>query len=126
MEIEIALRTHGIPHTWPEEVTKEVAGLGEQVPEKAKEGRIDLRALPLVTIDGEDARDYDAVFCEAKRGGGWRLWLRHRGRIRLCEARHGAGCRSLSARQLRLFPRVRGAHAAGGALQRPLLPEPAG
>lgn len=53
MEIEIALRTHGIPHTWPEEVTKEVAGLGEQVPEKAKEGRIDLRALPLVTIDGK-------------------------------------------------------------------------
>ena len=76
MEIEIALRTHGIPHTWPEEVTKEVAGLGEQVPEKAKEGRIDLRALPLVTIDGEDARDFDdAVFCEAKRGGGWRLWV---------------------------------------------------
>ena len=76
MEIEIALRTHGIPHTWPEEVTKEVAGLGEQVPEKAKEGRIDLRALPLVTIDGEDARDFDdAVYCEKKRGGGWRLWV---------------------------------------------------
>ncbi|MFM4703202.1 ribonuclease R [Aeromonas bivalvium] len=76
MEIEIALRTHGIPHTWPEEVTKEVAGLGEQVPEQAKEGRIDLRSLPLVTIDGEDARDFDdAVFCQAKKSGGWRLWV---------------------------------------------------
>ncbi|MFL9599053.1 RNB domain-containing ribonuclease, partial [Aeromonas veronii] len=63
-----------IPHTWPEEVTQEVAGLGEQLPEKDKEVRIDLRALPMVTIDGEDARDFeDAVFCEAKRGGGWRL-----------------------------------------------------
>ncbi|MGL5949201.1 MAG: ribonuclease R [Aeromonas sp.] len=76
MEIEIALRSHGIPHTWPEEVSKEIAHLGEQVPEEAKVGRIDLRALPLMTIDGEDARDFDdAVFCQAKKSGGWRLWV---------------------------------------------------
>lgn len=76
MEIEIALRNHGIPHTWPEAVTKEIASLTEDVPEKAKAGRIDLRALPLITIDGEDARDFDdAVFCEKKKGGGWRLWV---------------------------------------------------
>lgn len=48
----------------------------EEVPEEAKQGRVDLRALPLVTIDGEDARDFDdAVYCEAKKGGGWRLWV---------------------------------------------------
>ncbi|CAH0534605.1 Ribonuclease R [Vibrio stylophorae] len=76
MEIDIALRTHDIPHTWPEAVEKQVKDLTEEVPEEAKKGRVDLRELPLVTIDGEDARDFDdAVFCEKKKGGGWRLWV---------------------------------------------------
>ncbi|OOE82677.1 ribonuclease R [Salinivibrio sp. PR6] len=76
MEIEIALRTHDIPHQWPDAVLKQVKNLSEEVPEKAKEGRVDLRDLPLVTIDGEDARDFDdAVYCERKRSGGWRLWV---------------------------------------------------
>ncbi|MFR9719808.1 ribonuclease R [Aeromonas diversa] len=76
MEIEIALRNHGIPHTWPEAVTQEIVNLTDEVPEKAKLGRVDLRTLPLVTIDGEDARDFDdAVFCEKKKSGGWRLWV---------------------------------------------------
>ncbi|UAB70075.1 ribonuclease R [Vibrio sp. SCSIO 43132] len=76
METQIAIRTHQIPDVWPEEVEKQIAGLGEHVPENAKQGRVDLRDLPLVTIDGEDARDFDdAVYCEAKRGGGWRLWV---------------------------------------------------
>ncbi|TQI78421.1 RNAse R [Serratia fonticola] len=76
MAVDIALRTHEIPHTWPPQVEKQVADLSEQVPESAKKGRVDLRALPLVTIDGEDARDFDdAVYCEKKRGGGWRLWV---------------------------------------------------
>ena len=76
METQIAIRTHQIPHEWPEEVNQQVANLGEEVPEEAKEGRVDLRQLPLVTIDGEDARDFDdAVFCEKKKSGGWRLWV---------------------------------------------------
>jgi ribonuclease R len=76
MAVDIALRTQEIPHVWPPQVEKQIADLGEQVPEEAKKGRIDLRQLPLVTIDGEDARDFDdAVFCEKKRGGGWRLWV---------------------------------------------------
>lgn len=56
MAVDIALRTHEIPHTWPPQVEKQVADLSEQVPEAAKKGRVDLRKLPLVTIDGEDAR----------------------------------------------------------------------
>jgi len=76
LAVDMALRTHEIPHTWPEEVEKEISKLKEEVPEAAKKGRVDLRELPLVTIDGEDARDFDdAVYCEKKRGGGWRLWV---------------------------------------------------
>lgn len=74
METQIAIRTHQIPHEWPQEVEKQIANLGEEVPEEAKVGRVDLRELPLVTIDGEDARDFDdAVYCEAKKK--WRLAL---------------------------------------------------
>ncbi|MFD1009222.1 ribonuclease R [Oceanisphaera ostreae] len=76
MEINIALRTHGIPHVWPEEVKQEIASLTEDVPEEAKVGRRDLRDLPLVTIDGEDARDFDdAVYCQPNEAGGWHLWV---------------------------------------------------
>ena len=76
MAVDMALRTHEIPYTWPPAVEKQVSVLKEQVPEEAKAGRVDLRDLPLVTIDGEDARDFDdAVYCEKKRGGGWRLWV---------------------------------------------------
>lgn len=82
MEIDIALRTYDIPHVWPEAVVKEARRLKPEVEEKDKEKRIDLRHLPFVTIDGEDARDFDdAVFCEAKPGklrlfsGGWKLYV---------------------------------------------------
>jgi len=76
MEVEIALRTHDIPHEWPEGLDKEIEHYGESVPEEAKKGRVDLRDLPLVTIDGEDARDFDdAVFCQKEPDGGWRLWV---------------------------------------------------
>lgn len=75
MEIEIALRNHDIPHIWPEGVEKQARHFTEEVPEEAKIGRVDLRDLPLVTIDGEDARDFDdAVFCQPE-GKGWRLWV---------------------------------------------------
>lgn len=76
MEIEMALRTFDIPHKWPDGVSRQVEKLDESVPEAAKAGRIDLRQLPLVTIDGEDARDFDdAVFCEPLDEGGWQLWV---------------------------------------------------
>ena len=68
MEIDVALRSYDIPHVWPEAVEKEARKLKPEVEEKDKEKRIDLRHLPFVTIDGEDARDFDdAVYCEEKR-----------------------------------------------------------
>ena len=75
MEVEIAIRKHDIPHSFPSAVEKQLKKWAEDVPEEAKRGRVDLRDLPLVTIDGEDARDFDdAVFCQ-KQGKGWKLWV---------------------------------------------------
>jgi ribonuclease R len=56
-------------------VLAEAGRLREEPEEADKAHRVDLRKLPFVTIDGEDARDFDdAVYCE-KRMGGWRLWV---------------------------------------------------
>lgn len=76
MEIQVALHQHDLPHSWSEELLKEISSLTPEVDEDAKKGRIDLRELPLVTIDGEDARDFDdAVYCRPEKDGGWRLWV---------------------------------------------------
>jgi len=82
MEIDVALRSYDIPHVWPDALVKEAAKLKPEVEEKDKEKRIDLRHLPFVTIDGEDARDFDdAVFCEKNNSawklfsGGWKLYV---------------------------------------------------
>ncbi|MBI2382601.1 MAG: ribonuclease R [Gammaproteobacteria bacterium] len=73
MEIKAAIRTHGIPYEWPGDVEREAAALPDEVAEADWRGREDLRALPLVTIDGEDARDFDdAVYAEPLKNG-WRL-----------------------------------------------------
>ncbi len=75
MEIELAIQAHGIPHVWPQDVVAEAATLPAEVAEADKLNRIDVRHLPFVTIDGEDARDFDdAVLCERRRGG-WRLYV---------------------------------------------------
>jgi len=73
MEIEMAIRSHELPHVWPEELLEEIKSLSAEVPESAKENRTDLRNIPLVTIDGEDARDFDdAVYCK-RTPKGWKL-----------------------------------------------------
>lgn len=70
---DIAIHTHGIPTVWPDEVRKSVRQFKESVPAADRKGRLDLREVPLVTIDGADARDFDdAVYCEPE-GKGWRL-----------------------------------------------------
>lgn len=77
MEIEIAVRKYGVPHEFSPATLKEAAALPDGVRQEDLEGRVDLRDIPLVTIDGEDARDFDdAVYCEPmtfERGKAWRL-----------------------------------------------------
>ena len=76
MEIDVAIRTHEIPHEWPAEASNEAAQLKAEVSEADKQDRIDLRDMPFVTIDGEDARDFDdAVYCRKRTLGGWRLYV---------------------------------------------------
>jgi ribonuclease R len=70
---DIAIHSHAIPTEWPRAVREQIQAFGETVPSKAKKGRVDLRGIDLVTIDGADARDFDdAVYCE-RSGEGWRL-----------------------------------------------------
>ena len=73
IEIEIALRKHNLPYEFKKEVIKEAESFDQEVKEKDFRGRIDIRDLPLVTIDGETARDFDdAVYAEQKKDS-WRL-----------------------------------------------------
>ncbi|MGL4407580.1 MAG: ribonuclease R [Zoogloea sp.] len=73
MEIEIALRKHELPFEFSSEVKAQTRKLPLKVRKLDWKGRVDLTALPLVTIDGETARDFDdAVFCE-RQGRGYRL-----------------------------------------------------
>jgi len=84
MEIEIAVRKYEVPHRFSTETLAQAAGLPDKIRSVDRRGRIDLTDVPLVTIDGEDARDFDdAVYCEpavvgktagrAKANNGWRL-----------------------------------------------------
>jgi ribonuclease R len=72
--VEMAIASHDLPNEWPAEVLRDAAQIEAEVSPAEREGRTDIRKLPLVTIDGADARDFDdAVYAEPKRGGGWRL-----------------------------------------------------
>ncbi len=76
LEIDIAVRSHDIPHDWPSAVEKEVARLPDSVSESELKGRFDLRKIPFVTIDGEDAKDFDdAVYAQRHKQGGWTLMV---------------------------------------------------
>ena len=77
MEIEIAVRKYGVPHEFSEAAKAAASKLPSEVKPADLEDRVDLRDIPMVTIDGEDARDFDdAVYCEPVkigRGTGFRL-----------------------------------------------------
>jgi ribonuclease R len=77
MEIEIAVRKYGVPHEFSDAAMAQARALPDHVRAQDHKHRVDLRDVPLVTIDGEDARDFDdAVYCEPAKVGrakGWRL-----------------------------------------------------
>ena len=73
MATEIALRNFDLPWEWPQGVEEEAAAFGDVVTEQMMQGRRDLRDLPLVTIDGADARDFDDAVYAQRRKNGWRL-----------------------------------------------------
>ncbi len=74
LEIQMAIHSHGLPHSWPDAVLTELKGIPEEVLPADKEGRVDCRDLAFVTIDGEDAKDFDdAVFASPHAKGGFRL-----------------------------------------------------
>ncbi|MCJ8312709.1 MAG: ribonuclease R, partial [Saccharospirillaceae bacterium] len=76
LEIEIALQTHNIPHEFPEAVNEQAAKIPAEISAADLVGRVDLRNKPFITIDGEDARDFDdAVFAQAKKDGGFHLYV---------------------------------------------------
>lgn len=72
MEIDVAIKSHHIPDEFSKEALQSAAELGDEVSEADKFGRKDYRHLPFITIDGDDAKDFDdAVYCEANARG----WL---------------------------------------------------
>ncbi|WPL81167.1 ribonuclease R [Bordetella hinzii] len=81
MEIEIAVRKFDVPVEFSEAARKQAARLPDSVRKSDLKQRVDLRDVPLITIDGEDARDFDdAVYCEPvdlgtgqRKRPGWRL-----------------------------------------------------
>ncbi len=76
MEVQLAIRSYEIPFKWPDDVLREAKKFPAELLVTDKKDREDLRQLPFVTIDGEDAKDFDdAVFCEPVKTGGWNLYV---------------------------------------------------
>ncbi|MDO5091088.1 MAG: ribonuclease R [Cardiobacteriaceae bacterium] len=75
MEVTVAIANHNIPHEFSEATAAQVAKLPDELRREDYQGRLDLRHLPFVTIDGINSRDFDdAVFAE-KRGDNYRLYV---------------------------------------------------
>ncbi|HEY4092221.1 MAG TPA: ribonuclease R [Luteibacter sp.] len=72
--VEMAIASHDLPHEWPPQVIRQAEEVEPKVTPAERKGKVDIRDLPLVTIDGEDARDFDdAVYAEPLKNGGFRL-----------------------------------------------------
>ena len=76
MEIDVSIRSYELPHVWPDKLLKDVNRIKPEISELELEGRTDCRHLPFVTIDGEDAQDFDdAVCCIKRANSGWQLFV---------------------------------------------------
>ncbi len=121
MEIEIAVRKYGVPHEFSQAALDDAARLPDEVRPADIRHRIDLRDVPLVTIDGEDARDFDdAVYCEpvkVGRGDGFRLI------VAIADVSHyvlpgsGLDVDAIERRHVGVFSAPRDSDAAGEAVE---------
>lgn len=76
LEVELAIRAHSLPNQFPSAVLSDAMALPQSVSESDCKNRLDLRAYPFVTIDGEDAKDFDdAIYCEPLSNGRWRAMI---------------------------------------------------
>lgn len=76
IEIAVAVGTHDLPHEFSQTALAQAADYGATIDSSIAQQRTDLRDLPFVTIDGEDARDFDdAVYAQRASTGGWKLWV---------------------------------------------------
>ena len=123
VDVEIVIRKHHLPHRFPPEVVEQAAG-HPRTPSPPRElaGRRDFRALDIVTIDGETARDFDdAVWVDRLPNGNYAL------HVHIADVSHYVrpgtpiDVEAAPARHQRLLPRPRRAHAAPRALHRNLL-----
>lgn len=73
--IDLVVAELGLPATFPPEVMRELAAIPPAVTREERERRTDLTHLPFVTIDGEDAMDFDDAICVLPRGGGFEAWV---------------------------------------------------
>ncbi len=73
VQMDALIETHGLPREFPEEALSEAAGLPDRVTAADVEGRFDARDIPLFTIDGDDAKDFDDAVSLEKTERGWRL-----------------------------------------------------
>jgi len=76
IEVQVAVRTHDLPHQFSEEAVAQAKAFGSEIDPAVAGTRLDLRDLPFVTIDGADAKDFDDAVCAIPKGkSGWTLWV---------------------------------------------------
>lgn len=74
-DIEIALRSYSLPYQWPDEMAEALKAFGHEIPKESYTNRVDLRDLPFVTIDGEDAKDFDDAVYATPVENGYTLYV---------------------------------------------------
>ena len=127
VDVEIVIRKHHLPHSFPPEVMEQAQRCPTIIAAAELEGRRDFRDMPIVTIDGETARDFDdAVWVDRLANGNFALHVHIADVEPLRAARHADRRRGAAARHQRLFSRSRRADAAVRAFHQYLLAESAG
>ena len=126
VDTEIIIRKHHLPHEFSAKVLEEAERRAQPVHAADLDGREDFRKLPIVTIDGETARDFDdAVYVERRADGGWHLQVHIADVAHYVRTATALDNEARPARHLRLFYRSRSSDAARIAFKRHLLAEAA-